>query len=105
MSLLERLSRMTGATMLVSTDHMIQQYGEECLGSCDMFYLKYILDDPERSEHIIKARRKTVRAPMFPGSTYVFLEGCPSELGWSVVLRGADRLQLKAIKTIMKFAV
>eukprot|EP01041_Mallomonas_annulata_P002649 gene2649-5200_t len=105
LSLLERLSRMTGATMLVSTDHMIQQYGEECLGSCDMFYLKYILDDPERSEHIIKARRKTVRAPMFPGSTYVFLEGCPSELGCSIVLRGADRPQLKAIKTIMKFAV
>jgi hypothetical protein len=39
---------MTGAMMLPSTDHMIQQYGEECLGTCGMFWLRLVTDDPEK---------------------------------------------------------
>ena len=46
--LLERISRMTGAIILPSIDHMIQQYGQECLGTCTQFWLRCVLDNPEK---------------------------------------------------------
>ena len=83
--LLERISRMTGAMMLPSTDHMIQQYGEECLGSCALFWLRCVMDDPEK---IDPARpQRVLRAPISRGSTYAYLLGCPPELGCTLVLR------------------
>ena len=46
--LLERISRVTGALTLASADHMIQQYGKDCLGTCHRFFLRAVTDDPER---------------------------------------------------------
>jgi hypothetical protein len=34
--------------MLPSTDHMIQQYGTECLGTCGKFWFRLVQDDPEK---------------------------------------------------------
>ena len=47
---LERIARMLGATVLPTTDHMIQQNGDECIGSCENFSIRLIQDDPERIE-------------------------------------------------------
>jgi 1-phosphatidylinositol-3-phosphate 5-kinase len=83
--LLERISRMTGATMLPSTDHMIQQYGEDCLGTCSLFWLRCVLDDPEKID--INRPRRVLKSPISRGSTYAYLQGCPPELGCTLVLR------------------
>ena len=48
---LERISRMTNAIILPSSDHMIQQYGDEYLGRCRRFMLKSVVDDPERQNN------------------------------------------------------
>jgi hypothetical protein len=37
--------------------------------------------------------------------TYVMLEGCPKDLGCTIVLRGADRATLKEVKTALRFLV
>jgi len=39
---LTRIARLLGATILPSTDYMIQQTGDECLGSCKSFSIKMI---------------------------------------------------------------
>ena len=101
--LLERLSRMTGAMLLPSTDHMIQQFGEECLGTCQTFWLQVVQDDPERlsAEHpsrILKTR-------ILRGSTYAYFQGCPAERGCSIRLRGENRTVLREIKRIIKFSI
>ena len=101
--LLERLSRMTGAMLLPSTDHMIQQFGEECLGTCQTFWLQVVQDDPEKlaAEHpsrILKTR-------ILRGSTYAYFQGCPAERGCSIRLRGENRTVLREIKRIIKFSI
>ena len=101
--LLERISRASGAMMLPSTDHMIQQYGEECLGVCGRFWLRLVRDDPERLRSIKQTRVLGDAAQR--GATYAYLEGCPPELGCTIVLRGADRDTLKHIKEIIRFSV
>ena len=118
-SLLERVSRMTGALMLPSTDHMIQRYGENCLGSCGRFWLRKILDnegDMGSSASAVhnsptRARRSSSKVPLRritnkqKSTTYAYLEGCPPELGCTLILRGADRNTLVEIKRIIKFSV
>ena len=37
--------------------------------------------------------------------TYVLLEGCPKQLGCTVVLRGASRAALKQVKVVFRFLV
>jgi hypothetical protein len=78
-NLLERMSRMTGAMMLPSTDHMIQQYGEECLGSCRLFWLRYVQDNPEKLDP--SRPQRVLKSPITRGSTYAYFRGCPPELG------------------------
>ena len=66
--------------------------------------MRLVQDDPERMEKaplsggILKSR-------VCRGSSYVFLDGCPRELGCSIILRGADRSMLYEIKRIVKFSV
>ena len=83
--LLERVSRMTGAMMLPSTDHMIQQYGEECLGTCGLFWLRCVSDNPEKID--LDRPKRVLKSPIARGSTYAYLQGCPPELGCTLVLR------------------
>ena len=97
--LLERISRMTGAVMLPSTDHMIQQYGEECLGTCGYFWLRSVQDNPEKIDP--SRPQRVLRTPLSRGSTYAYFQGCPPELGCTLVLRGADRDTLAEVKRII----
>eukprot|EP01033_Poteriospumella_lacustris_P022103 gene22103-16543_t len=99
LKLLERLSRMTGAMLLPSTDTMIQQYGEECLGTCGHFKLRLVQDDPEKSTSAVPQR--ILRTRISRASTYAYVQGCPPERGCTIVLRGAFRATLKEIKRIL----
>ena len=83
--LLERISRMTGAIILPSIDHMIQQYGQECLGTCTHFWLRCVFDNPEKID--FNRPQRVLKSPIARGSTYAYLQGCPPELGCTLVLR------------------
>ena len=37
--------------------------------------------------------------------TYVMIEGCPKELGCTVILRGASRVALKEVKKVLRFMI
>lgn len=65
-----------------STDHMFQQFGLECLGSCGKFTLKIIRDDPEKLE--FQQSKRILRSRIASGTTYAYLEGCPSEKGCTI---------------------
>jgi hypothetical protein len=104
--LLERISRMTGAIMLQSTDHMIQQYGEECLGTCGQFKLRLVQDNPEKSHaNTTNNSNRVLRTRILRGSTYAYFQGCPSERGCTLVLRGDERPVLAQVKKIIGFSV
>jgi hypothetical protein len=94
---------MTGAMLLPSTDNMIKQYGEECLGTCSKFWLRLVQDDPERSNETQPSR--ILRTRISRASTYAYIEGCPAERGCTIVLRGGNRLLLSEVKRIMRFAI
>eukprot|EP00602_Paraphysomonas_sp_CaronLab_P009360 CAMPEP_0185038048 /NCGR_PEP_ID=MMETSP1103-20130426/33223_1 /TAXON_ID=36769 /ORGANISM="Paraphysomonas bandaiensis, Strain Caron Lab Isolate" /LENGTH=1645 /DNA_ID=CAMNT_0027576313 /DNA_START=45 /DNA_END=4979 /DNA_ORIENTATION=+ len=107
LSLLERIARMTGAIMLPSTDHMIQQYGEECLGSCDRFWLQKVVvseavDGMSIRQPSANLKRITKNQR---GVTYAYLEGCPPELGGTIILRGASRKTLNDVKNIISYGI
>lgn len=76
-SVLERISRCTGAEILTSVDaHM----GKPVLGTCQQFYVEN-----------------------FGNKALMFFEGCPvPERGCSVLLRGSSNIQLKILKIILK---
>ena len=103
-SQLDRIARLLGATVLPTTDHLVQQKGDECIGLCEKFSVRVVQDDPEKIrkpskfECILKER-------ICRGSSYVVLDGCPSELGCSVILRGACRETLREIKNILNFSI
>lgn len=101
---LERISRVTGALTLPSTDHMIQHYGEECLGTCGRFLIKAIRDDPEHQLVYSQANR-VLKNSISRGATHIYLDGCPPELGCTVILRGAERPVLEAVKNIVRFSI
>eukprot|EP01038_Epipyxis_sp_PR26KG_P010221 gene10221-13751_t len=100
--LLERIGRMTGAMVLPSTDH-IKQFGEECLGQCGNFWMRVIHDDPEKSS--TNQPRRILKTRISRGSTYAYIQGCPSERGCSIVLRGDTRNVLAEIKKIFRFCI
>lgn len=76
-SILERISRCTGAEILTSVDaHM----GKPVLGTCQQFYVEN-----------------------FGTKALMFFEGCPvPEQGCSVLLRGSTNSQLKILKSILR---
>lgn len=98
---LERLARMTSGILLPSIDHiMLQQYGEECLGTCKYFDIINVQDNPEKDINSTKILRTKVAR----GSSYVYFSGCPESLGCSIILRGDnDRKILKVMKRILRF--
>lgn len=109
--LLERIARMTHAMMLPSIDHMIQQYGKECLGSCGTFSLSQletsaggaIADD--NLTRIGNGQTRPRITSIVTGTTYVYLDGCEPRLGCTLVLRGARKPELKQVKHIIRFCV
>ena len=158
-SLMDRIARQTGATILSSTDHVMNQFGTSVLGKCRRFRLVSFrdndvwnnrretqdrntpmdkiqriidnIDDPKNVQALLATadlsnhQRQSVLAASLLGEkvhdgsqavrrgilkrgvaqTYVMIEGCPSHLGCTVVLRGASRAALKEVKLILKFLI
>ncbi|KAJ9602394.1 Mitochondrial distribution and morphology protein 12 [Cladophialophora chaetospira] len=83
-SILEAVSRCTQARVAHSMDKLTSQ--SDPFGSCDSFELKTF----------VAAGRK---------KTYVYLSGCPPQLGCTIALRGADEETLSKIKRVTEFMV
>ena len=69
-SLLERISRCTGAQIVPSIDSVASAR----LGHCEMFWIEKVYDESSSSKH-----RKR------PSKTLMFFEGCPRRLGCTVI--------------------
>mmetsp|Transcript_31801 Transcript_31801/g.68845 ORF Transcript_31801/g.68845 Transcript_31801/m.68845 type:complete len:2148 (-) Transcript_31801:1362-7805(-) len=147
-SLMSRIARQTGATVISSTDHAMNQFGRGVLGSCKRFRLVTFRDNESWSEKSRRAdpgshsmpsyisdllasrelpnhHRQAVLAASVLGEnvidgsdavkqglakrgvafTYAMIEGCPKQLGCTVVLRGASRGALKQVKRVFRFLV
>jgi len=83
-SVLEAVSRCTHTAVHHSIDKLTSPAEE--LGTCGMFEVK---------TYLAEGRRKT----------YIYLSGCPPELGCTVALRGASRQALGKIKRITDFMI
>lgn len=83
-SVLEAVSRCTQASVAHSMDKLTSQ--SDPFGRCDSFEVKTF---------VAEGRKKT----------YVYLSGCPPQLGCTVALRGADRQTLAKIKHVTEFMV
>ena len=152
-SLMGRIARQTGATILSSTDHVMNQFGTSVLGTCKRFRLVTFRDNDSWSggrkedegegtqynpmlralnindllaqKELPNYRRQAVLAAsklgegVLDGSdavrsglakrgvalTYTMIEGCPKDLGCTIVLRGASRPALKQVKRVFRFIV
>lgn len=160
-ALMTRIARQTGATVLSSIDHVINQ-PNSILGHCRRFRLVAFRDNdvwidggleskqtdpsdkvvgneakqinvvhdqksvsallsqslPNHERQAVLAARKlgesvldgndavrTGLAKRGVVKTYVMIEGCPKELGCTVILRGASRPALKEIKRVLRFLI
>ncbi|EXJ96344.1 1-phosphatidylinositol-3-phosphate 5-kinase [Capronia coronata CBS 617.96] len=83
-SVLEAVSRCTQARIAHSMDKLTSQ--PDPLGRCESFEVKTFVAD---------GRKKT----------YVYLTGCPPQLGCTIALRGSDRETLSKIKRVTEFMV
>ena len=83
-SVLEAVSRCTQTRMIHSVDKLSNLSGQ--LGTCESFEVK---------TYVSEGKKKT----------YVYLSGCPPELGCTVAIRGGDRKMLSKIKRITEFMV
>ena len=70
-SLLERISRCTGAHILPSIDGVASAK----LGHCEMFRIEKVYEEFSSSRH-----------PKKPSKTLMFFEGCPRHLGCTVMM-------------------
>lgn len=83
-AVLEAVSRCTHTAIHHSIDKLTSPAEE--LGTCGMFEVK---------TYLAEGRRKT----------YIYLSGCPPELGCTIALRGASRQALGKIKRITDFMI
>ncbi|KAL1957603.1 hypothetical protein VTO42DRAFT_5714 [Malbranchea cinnamomea] len=83
-SVIEAVSRCTQAKIITSIDRLAAS--ATYLGQCGSFDVK---------TYVHKARKKT----------YMYISGCPKELGCTIVLRGADNDVLAKVKQITEFMV
>ena len=83
-SVMQYIARYTQADILNSIDKLVL---EPKLGTCGVFSVKTFLND------LIPGKKKT----------FLFFDGCPRDLGGTIVLRGGDIDTLKKIKMITKF--
>ncbi|TVU11747.1 hypothetical protein EJB05_45349, partial [Eragrostis curvula] len=89
-SLLERISRCTGAQIASSIENITSTR----LGQCQTFWIERVTEcsSPKISN------KKTPR-------TLMFFDGCPRRLGCTVLLRGRSYEELKKIKLAVQFAI
>ena len=85
-SVIEALSRCCEADIISSIDKLSSNPE---LGSCGQFSVRTSVHD------LIPGHKKTL----------VYLNGCPEELGCTVVLRGADMQTLSRIKRVLDFMI
>jgi len=133
-TLLNRISRQTGATVISTTDHVMNQFGSHVLGQCRRFRIicardnevwlgdiPAMLKNPSLTNHERQAAlaAKKLGEDIIDGSeavksglakrgvaqTYVMLEGCPKKLGCTVILRGDCRAALKQVKVVFRYLV
>jgi len=83
-SVMKYIARYTQADILNSIDKLVL---EPKLGTCGVFSVKTFLND------LIPQKKKT----------FLFFDGCPRDLGGTIILRGGDMETLKKIKMITKF--
>ena len=95
-SLLQRLSRLTGATVISSTNYIDKLTPAEAVGSCKRVSLRSF-PHPRESEPHYRGRRGRL--------TYLVVDGCPPSLGCSIILRGASKPVLRQAKAILRWAV
>mmetsp|Transcript_29853 Transcript_29853/g.50945 ORF Transcript_29853/g.50945 Transcript_29853/m.50945 type:complete len:2213 (+) Transcript_29853:89-6727(+) len=147
-SLMSRIARQTGATVLSSIDHVMNS---TILGHCRRFRLVSFRDndvwadddvwesglmkEPSPEQKVVSTLLQQVKLPnherqaalaakklgegVLDGmdavkfglakrgvvKTFCMIEGCPKELGCTVVLRGASRPALKQVKRVLKFLI
>ncbi|KAI9093903.1 hypothetical protein K1719_026901 [Acacia pycnantha] len=87
--LLERIARCAGAQIVPSIDHL----SSPKLGHYEKFYVEKFLEDHGSAN---QDRKKTVK-------TLMFFDGCPKPLGCTILLRGADKEELKKVKHVVQY--
>lgn len=87
---LERIARCTGSS-IVSTDTLAIQK----LKQCESF----------RIEKFVEEHAGFVEGGKKPSKTLMFLEGCPTRLGCTILLKGSHSDELKKIKSIVQCSV
>ncbi|CAI9114644.1 OLC1v1015413C1 [Oldenlandia corymbosa var. corymbosa] len=87
---LERIARCTGS-LIWSSDGLTGQK----LRQCNSFHFEKFVEELAVSGETAKK----------PSKTLMFLEGCPTRLGCTILLVGADSDQLKRIKCVVRCAV
>ncbi|XP_028752152.1 1-phosphatidylinositol-3-phosphate 5-kinase FAB1B-like [Neltuma alba] len=91
MPLLERIARCTGTQIAPSVDHLSSLK----LGCCETFRVEKFVEDLGSAGQEGKK----------PAKTLMFFEGCPVPLGFTILLRGADKEELKKAKHAIKYGV
>ncbi|KAK3230343.1 hypothetical protein Dsin_002224 [Dipteronia sinensis] len=87
---LERVARCTGSPIL-SSDTLTSQK----LKQCDSFHIEKFVE--EHASFSEGGKR--------PSKTLMFIEGCPTHLGCTVLLKGSNSDELKKIKYVVQCAV
>ncbi|XP_076921331.1 putative 1-phosphatidylinositol-3-phosphate 5-kinase FAB1C [Bidens hawaiensis] len=90
-SLLERVSRCTGAPITPSIAHIATAR----VGQCELFRLEKVTEEHEITNQSNKKPLKTL----------MFFEGCPRRLGCTVLLKGSSREELKKVKNVVQYAI
>jgi len=100
MPLLERVSRLTGAFILPTTDHITKR--SDPRGTCSLWELRTFstkLSEAQNAEQLgstIAINDRGVNK-----KTLMFFEGCPPQLGGSICLRGSSPTTLRQMERIL----
>nr|KAJ0213980.1 hypothetical protein LSAT_V11C400209230 [Lactuca sativa] len=89
---LERVARCTGSPIL-SSDMLL--LNDQKLRQCESFYFEKIVE--EHAALCDNGKR--------PKKTLMFLQGCPTRMGFTILLMGSHSDELKTIKCVVQFAV
>ncbi|KAK8958389.1 1-phosphatidylinositol-3-phosphate 5-kinase FAB1B [Platanthera guangdongensis] len=90
-TLLDRISRCTGAQIVPSIDHL----SSAKLGHCDLFHVERLFEEHGSADQNGKKLTKTL----------MFFEGCPKPLGCTILLKGANGDELKKVKRLIHYGV
>uniref|UniRef100_A0A0D9WP16 1-phosphatidylinositol-3-phosphate 5-kinase n=1 Tax=Leersia perrieri TaxID=77586 RepID=A0A0D9WP16_9ORYZ len=88
-SLLERISRCTGAQIASS----IEDVTSASLGQCQTFWIERVSESSPKN-----AKKKSAK-------TLMFFDGCPRRLGCTILLRGTSYEELRKVKLALQFAL